>query len=73
MTDLPAPSDFNGGTGVGSDGEATISTPRWVKVFGFSALVLVLLLVIMLLTGAGGHGPGRHTSSGVTEYRMHQL
>jgi hypothetical protein len=34
-------------------------TPRWVKVFGIIALVL--LVVIMLLTG---HGPGRHTLSG---------
>jgi ABC-type transporter Mla subunit MlaD len=36
-------------------------TPRWVKVFGIIAIVVVLLFVIMLLTG---HGPGRHTPSG---------
>jgi hypothetical protein len=36
-------------------------TPRWVKVFGIIAIVLVLLIGIMLLTG---HGPGRHTPSG---------
>jgi hypothetical protein len=36
-------------------------TPRWVKMFGIIAIVLVLLIAIMLLTG---HGPGRHTSSG---------
>ena len=36
-------------------------TPRWVKVFGISAIVLVLLVAIMLLSG---HGPGRHASSG---------
>ena len=36
-------------------------TPRWVKVFGISAIVLVLLVALMLLSG---HGPGRHTSSG---------
>ena len=35
-------------------------TPRWVKVLGIIAIVLVLLFVIMLLAG---HGPGRHTSS----------
>ena len=35
-------------------------TPRWVKVSGIIAIVLVVLVVIMLLTG---HGPGRHTSS----------
>ena len=37
------------------------STPRWVKVFGIIAIVVVLLVVFMLLTG---HGPGRHTPSG---------
>ncbi len=40
-------------------------TPRWVKVFGILALVVVLLLVILLLTrGPGGHGPGRHAPFG---------
>lgn len=38
-------------------------TPRWVKIFGIIALVLVLLLVIMMLIGGGDHGPGRHTRS----------
>ncbi|MGH3928963.1 MAG: hypothetical protein ACRDTF_03185 [Pseudonocardiaceae bacterium] len=53
-------------TGVAPDRESTTSTPRWVKVFGIIALVLVLLLVILLFTRGpgGGHGPGRHTSSG---------
>jgi hypothetical protein len=36
-------------------------TPRWVKVFGIVAIVLVVLVAIMLLSG---HGPGRHASSG---------
>jgi hypothetical protein len=40
-------------------------TPRWVKVSGIIALVLVLLVGIILLTGLGGaHGPGRHLPSG---------
>jgi hypothetical protein len=40
-------------------------TPRWVKVFGITALVVVLLFVILMFTrGPGGHGPGRHTWSG---------
>ena len=39
-------------------------TPRWVKVFGIIAIVLVLLVVIMMFTGGGSHGPGRHTPSG---------
>jgi len=41
-------------------------TPRWVKVSGVVALVLLVLVVIALLTGGGpgDHGPGRHMSSG---------
>lgn len=35
--------------------------PRWVKVFGIVALVVVGLLVVLLLAGGGEHGPGRHT------------
>jgi len=50
----------------GPDGELTTSTPRWVKVFGIIALVVVLLFVILLFTrGPGGHGPGRH-------HRLHE-
>ena len=48
----------------GSDRGSPTSTPRWVKVFGIVALVLVLLFVILLLADAGRHGPGRHTQSG---------
>ena len=44
---------------------SSYSTPRWVKVFGIIALILVLLVVIMIFTGIGGpHGPGRHMPSG---------
>jgi hypothetical protein len=61
MADPPA----NGGTDVGPDRESTTGTPRWVKVFGVLATVVVLLFVILILTGrGGGHGPGRHTSGG---------
>jgi uncharacterized cupredoxin-like copper-binding protein len=35
--------------------------PRWVKVFGIIALVLVVLVILMLTGVFGeGHGPGRH-------------
>ncbi len=45
-----------------ADRGSSYSTPRWVKVFGIIALVLVLLIAIVLITGLGGeHGPGRHT------------
>lgn len=38
--------------------------PRWVKVFGLIA-ILVLLLVVLRLTGVVTHeGPGRHFGSG---------
>ena len=43
--------------------ESAPGTPRWVKVFGIIALVLVLLFVISLLVGVR-HGPGLHTPSG---------
>ena len=56
------------------------TTPRWVKVFGLIAIVLVLLFVILHLTGGGFHGhtlsgagPGDPTpSSSVTEHGVHQ-
>ena len=44
---------------VGPDFGTTISTPRWVKVFGVVVAVLFLLVGIMML--GGGHGPGAHT------------
>ena len=37
------------------------STPRWVKVFGIIALVLVLLFVTLHLTGNSLGGPMSHT------------
>ena len=39
-------------------------TPRWVKVFGITVIVVVLLVVGLMFIGGGEHGPGRHTSSG---------
>lgn len=40
-------------------------TPRWVRVSGTIAIVLVLLIVILKITGFGGnHGPGRHIPGG---------
>ncbi|RWB99012.1 hypothetical protein [Mesorhizobium sp.] len=35
--------------------------PRWVKVSGIIAIILVLLVMTVIFTGVGGpHGPGRH-------------
>lgn len=45
----------------GTDGNGTM--PRWVKVFGIIALIVLLLFIIMLLT-RGSHGPGRHLRGG---------
>jgi ABC-type transporter Mla subunit MlaD len=73
------PPDMDDDTGAGGERESATSTPRWVKVFGIIALVVVLLFVILLLTG--GHGPSRHTesgdavshtASGVTEHGLQQ-
>jgi hypothetical protein len=41
------------------DREATTGTPRWVRVVGIIAVVLLLALGIIMLVG-GEHGPGRH-------------
>ena len=39
--------------------------PRWVKVFGLIALVLVVAVLTLMLTGVlGEHGPGRHLPGG---------
>ena len=36
------------------DRTSNTSTPRWVKVFGIIALVLVLVVGFVMLTGVGG-------------------
>jgi hypothetical protein len=61
-------------THIEPDPEPTISTPRWVKMFGIIALVVVLLFVFLMFTrGPSGHGPGGHTpSSSVTEHGAQQ-
>jgi len=64
MTDSPPDPDARADTRAGPGRGLTTSTPRWVKVFGIIALVLILLVVVMLLIGGGSHGPGRHTPSG---------
>ena len=53
------PGDADGDTRVGPDRGLPPGTPRWVKVFGIVAIVLVLLFVILHLAGGGfgGHSP----------------
>lgn len=57
------PPDTGDGSGVRPTTDRAPGTPRWVKVFGIIAIVLVLLFVVIMFMG-GGHGPGRHTPSG---------
>lgn len=68
MADVPPypddQSDTGDDTGAGPYGGLPTGTPRWVKVLGGIAIVLVLLVGTALLTGGGSHGPGRHTPSG---------
>jgi hypothetical protein len=42
-----------------SDPRSTEGTPRWVKVFGIVAIVVVVLFVVLLIVGVP-HNPGRH-------------
>jgi hypothetical protein len=65
MADPSRYPDADDNTGVRPTENRPPSTPRWVKVFGIIAVVLVLLVVVMMIAGRGGeHGPGRHASSG---------
>ena len=52
--------------GAGTDPHDFVPTgaPRWVKVSGIIAAVLVLLVLIVMLASGGRHGPGRHLRSG---------
>lgn len=63
-----------------ADRKSANNTPRWVKVSGIIAIILVLLAVIIMILSGGNHGPGRHfksdNDSGLTptiEHRMKQL
>jgi hypothetical protein len=60
MADPPRYPESGDDTGLGPDRGSTTGTPRWVKVFGLIAAVVVVLFVVLLLFGSGGHGPGRH-------------
>ena len=64
---LPGP-DTGDNAGEEPDRGSTASypgTPRWVKVFGIIALVLLVLVVVIMAKGVGGdHGPGRHMPAG---------
>ena len=56
MVDHPQTPDSNNDTGVRLNRGSAPSTPRWVKVFGIIAVILVLLFVILHLTGKSPAG-----------------
>ena len=66
MADLRPDSEDEIGTG--PDRKSPTGTPRWVKVFGIVALLVLVLVVILAVTGRGGeHGPGRHAPGANTD------
>jgi hypothetical protein len=70
MADLP---DSNDDTCVGLDRGSLPSTPRWVKVFGIIAVLLILLFIILHLTGQGPGLHGGHTPpASITEQSVLQ-
>ncbi|WP_164835844.1 hypothetical protein [Actinacidiphila soli] len=56
MTDLPPAPDSRGTTGVGPGRGPAPITPRWVKVSGIIAGVLVVAFVVMHIAGGGMGG-----------------
>lgn len=59
MADRPTDADSE------EDTRGAPATPRWVKLFGIIAIVVVLLIGFILFSGLGGpHGPQRHGASG---------
>ena len=55
--------------GAESQRESDAGIPRWVKLFGLIALILVLALVVVVLVVGGEHGPGRHAVGGPAAQR----
>lgn len=56
MTDPPPP------TNAEKMPAAPPKMPRWVKIFGIVAALIVLVALAALIFGGGQHGPGRHAS-----------
>jgi hypothetical protein len=63
MADTASRPESGDETGLEPDRGSITGTPRWVKVFGIVALVLVLAFIILHLTGRG-FSHGDHTGSG---------
>jgi hypothetical protein len=58
-------------TGTAKDRESIPGTPRWVKVFGIIALVVVAVFLVLMFAGGGRHGPSRHMRRNTTEQTSH--
>jgi hypothetical protein len=66
MADPPPYPDAGDGTDLELGCGSITGAPRWVKVLGIIAAVLVLLIVIMVLTELlTGQGPARHMFGGL--------
>jgi hypothetical protein len=63
MADRPAAPDPSAAPDTGSAAPYP-GTPRWVKLLGIAALLVVLLVLVVMLAVGGQHGPGRHVPSG---------
>ena len=61
MTEPPLDPDTDHDVAAQPRRAASTATPRWVKVAGVVALVVVLVFLALLLSGGGDHGPTRHT------------
>ena len=42
------------------DPYAGTGIPRWVRVLGIIALVVVVAFIVLMVAGGGEHTPGRH-------------
>ncbi len=69
MADAPTHPGPGDDAGADIGGEPPVHAPRWVKVSGVIALVVVAMLALLLLAGGGQHGPGRHAPSGDQQQR----
>ena len=54
------------GSRLGANQSTPTGMPRWVKMLGIIAILVVLLVGIAMLATGGEHGPGRHLPPATT-------